>query len=47
MDFQVSFKVNHKIYLRDPESSEIGKQIVKNAIDLIYELGFEHVTFKK
>ena len=47
MDFQVTFKVNDKIYLRDPESSEIGRQIVKNAIDLIYELGFEHVTFKK
>jgi AcrR family transcriptional regulator len=47
MDFQISFKVNEKIYLRDPESSELGKQIVKNAIDLIHELGFEHFTFKK
>jgi hypothetical protein len=47
MDFQLSFKVNEHIYLRDPESSELGKQIVKNAIDLIYELGFEHLTFKK
>ena len=47
MDFQLSFKVNENIYLRDPESSELGKQIVKNAIDLIYELGFEHFTFKK
>ncbi len=47
MDFHVTFKVNEKIYLRDPESSELGKQIVKNAIDLIYELGFEHFTFKK
>jgi AcrR family transcriptional regulator len=47
MEFQVSFRVNDKIYLRDPESSEVGKQIVKNAIDLIYELGFEHFTFKK
>ena len=47
MDFQLSFKVNEHIYLRDPESSELGKQIVKNAIDLIYELGFEQFTFKK
>lgn len=47
MDIQLSFKVNEHIYLRDPESSELGKQIVKNAIDLIYELGFEHFTFKK
>jgi len=47
MDFQVTFKVNSKIYLRDPDSSEIGKLIVKNAIDLIYKLGFEQFTFKK
>jgi len=47
VDFQLLFKVNEKIYLRDPESSPVGKQIVKKAIDLIYELGFEHVTFKK
>lgn len=47
MDFQISFKVNAKIYLRDPESSELGRQIIKQSIDLIYELGFEHFTFKK
>jgi AcrR family transcriptional regulator len=47
MDYQLSFKVNEHIYLRDPESSELGKQIVKNAIDLIQELGFEHFNFKK
>jgi AcrR family transcriptional regulator len=47
MDFQIRFSVNEKIYIRDPESSEIGKQIVKNSIDLIYSLGFEHFTFKK
>ncbi len=47
MDFQVRFKVNDKIYLRDPESTEVGKQIVKNAIDLIFLLGFEQFTFKK
>ncbi len=47
MDFQVTFKVNAKIFLKDPESSEIGKEIVKQSIDLIYELGFERFTFKK
>ncbi len=47
MDFKVSFKVNEAIYLKDPETSELGKQIVKFAIDLIYELGFENFTFKK
>ena len=47
MDFQVSFKVNDKLFLRDPESSDLGKLIVKSSIDLIYELGFEQFTFKK
>jgi AcrR family transcriptional regulator len=47
MDFQVSFKVNQKICLKDPESSELGKQIVKHAIDLIFDLGYEQFTFKK
>jgi len=47
MDFKVSFKVNEAIYLKDPETSELGKQIVKFAIDLIHELGFENFTFKK
>lgn len=47
MDFQVSFHLNDKVFLKDPESSELGKQLIKSAIDLIYELGFEHFTFKK
>jgi AcrR family transcriptional regulator len=47
MDFQVSFHLNEKVFLKDPESSELGKQLIKSAIDLIYELGFEHFTFKK
>jgi AcrR family transcriptional regulator len=47
MDFQVKFNINERIYLRNPESSEVGKLMVKKAIDLIYELGFEQFTFKK
>ena len=47
MQFQVKFDINEKVYLRNPESSEVGKLMVKNAIDLIYVLGFEQFTFKK
>lgn len=47
MDFQVKFDINDRIYLRNPENSEVGKLMVKKAIDLIYELGFEQFTFKK
>ncbi|MUP46966.1 TetR/AcrR family transcriptional regulator [Gramella sp. BOM4] len=44
-DIKVS--VNEKIYLKDPESTELGKRIVEHAILLIDEIGFENFTFKK
>lgn len=47
MEFQLKFKVNDHLFLRDPENSEIGKTIVKDSIELIYEMGFESFTFKK
>jgi AcrR family transcriptional regulator len=47
MEFKLSFKVNDHIYLRDPESSELGMLMVKNAIELIHNIGFEQFTFKK
>ncbi len=47
MDYTLRFKVNEKIFVRDPEGTEMGKQIVKHAIDQIYTLGFEQFTFKK
>ncbi|MBT8319972.1 MAG: TetR/AcrR family transcriptional regulator [Gramella sp.] len=39
--------VNEKIYLKDPETTALGKRIVENSIFLIDEIGFEHFTFKK
>ena len=44
---KLSIKVNEKIYLKDPESSELGQKIIMGSIDLIYELGFESFTFRK
>lgn len=44
-----SIKINltHKSYLRDPESTELGRRIIKESIILIDELGFEQFTFRK
>jgi len=39
--------INEKIYLKDPESSTLGKKIVENSILMIDEMGFECFTFKK
>jgi AcrR family transcriptional regulator len=44
-----SIKINltHKAYLRDPESTELGRRIIKESIILIDALGFEQFTFRK
>ncbi len=43
----LSIKVNKKTYLKDPESSNLGKRITEESISLIDEIGFEAFTFKK
>jgi AcrR family transcriptional regulator len=47
MEVQLQIKMNSKLYLRNPEISELGKSIVRDGIEMIYELGFEEFTFKK
>ncbi|MCK0188988.1 TetR/AcrR family transcriptional regulator [Arenibacter sp. F20364] len=39
--------INEKIYLKDPESSDLGKRILEHSINLINEIGFENFTFRK
>ena len=46
-NLQVNIKVSEELYLRNPDSSELGKRIISGSIDLINELGFELFTFKK
>ncbi len=43
----IKIEVNRKTYVKDPESSVLGKKIVENSILMIHELGFESFTFKK
>lgn len=43
----VKIAINDKIYVKDPESSDLGKKIIQNSILLIHEVGFEKFTFKK
>lgn len=43
----IQLKVNERVYLKDPESSELGKKMVQESIGLINEIGFEAFTFKK
>ncbi|GAA4885085.1 TetR/AcrR family transcriptional regulator [Flaviramulus aquimarinus] len=39
--------VPEKIYVKDPESSDLGKRIIEHSIILIDEIGFDSFTFKK
>ena len=43
----LKISVPDKIYIKDPETSDLGKRIIENSILLIYEIGFESFTFKK
>lgn len=43
----IKIQVNEKIYIKDPETSVLGKKIIEQSILLIDEIGFELFTFKK
>ncbi|PWH81365.1 helix-turn-helix domain-containing protein [Brumimicrobium oceani] len=43
----IQIKVNDYLFLKDPESSDLGKRIISGSIDLMFEIGFEAFTFKK
>jgi hypothetical protein len=47
MEIELQIKMNPSLYLRDPEQSELGKNIIKHSIQLIHDNGFEAFTFKK
>jgi AcrR family transcriptional regulator len=43
----LKFNLNEKTYLKDPESTILGRKILQQSILLIDEVGFENFTFKK
>lgn len=47
MILHVQIKMNEKLFLRNPEQSELGKKIIQHSIQMIYKNGFESFTFKK
>lgn len=47
MQLQIQIKMNEALFLRNPESSALGKNILKHSVQLIYKMGFEAFTFKK
>ena len=47
MELQLQIKMNPKLYLRDPEQSPLGRNIIQHSIRMIHKIGFEDFTFKK
>ncbi|MEZ7497562.1 TetR/AcrR family transcriptional regulator [Flavobacterium sp. Arc3] len=43
----IKIQINEKIYVKDPETSALGKKIIKESILLIEDIGFDNFTFKK
>ncbi|WP_223034432.1 TetR/AcrR family transcriptional regulator [Hanstruepera marina] len=43
----IKIVVPEKIFIKDPETSDLGKRIIEHSIQLIDEIGFDHFTFKK
>lgn len=43
----IKIQINSAIYIKDPETTDLGRKILKESIILIDELGFDHFTFKK
>jgi AcrR family transcriptional regulator len=43
----IQIEINPELYLKDPNSSELGKKIISNSIEMINAMGFEAFNFKK
>lgn len=47
MDYTLHVRMNERLFLRDPESSELGRNMVRHGIALFGEIGLEEATFRK
>jgi len=46
-NLQIKITIDAEHYLKNPESTTLGKKIISKSIEMINELGFESFTFKK
>ena len=47
MELQLQIKMNEKLFIRNPEHTELGKKLILHSIRMISKKGFEDFTFKK
>jgi len=46
-NLSLKIQVNNNIFVKDPETSSLGRKIIQESIILMDEVGFENFTFKK
>ena len=46
-NLKIHIEVNPELYLKNPDSTELGRNIISNGINLMHEIGFDKFTFKK
>jgi hypothetical protein len=47
MSIAIKIDLNDGLYIKEPQDSKLGRNIIEHSIILIDELGFEYFTFKK
>lgn len=47
MEVYIQLPVNRKLFIRDPESTDLGRRMLAESIRFIHQYGFEEFTFKK
>ena len=45
--YNLKMEINDKLFIKDPETSTLGKKMIQESILMIHELGFEQFTFRK
>jgi AcrR family transcriptional regulator len=43
----LAFQLNTNLFLRDPQSTDLGRNIIFASTEIIDRIGFDHFTFKK
>lgn len=43
----IKISVNERLYIKDPDTSDLGRKILSRSIFMINESGLEHFTFRK
>jgi hypothetical protein len=46
-NLNIQIDISQELYLKNPDSSDLGRNIISKSIEMINDIGFEDFTFKK